>query len=44
MKNPQYISRDLIDITASYYKMAQLYKQKADVRDDCEAILDMLKM
>lgn len=44
MKNPQYISRDLVDITASYYKMAQLYKQKADVRDDCEAILDMLKM
>lgn len=42
MKHPEYISRDVVDITASYYRMAEMYKQRSLVRNDCEAILDVL--
>ena len=43
MKHPEYISRDVVDITASYYRMAEMYKQRSLVRNDCEAILDVLQ-
>lgn len=42
-KNSKFISRDLLNIVALYYQMASNYQHKTEVRDKCEAIVDMLE-
>ena len=41
-KAPQYISQDLLGIVFSYARMASNYKNKVEIKDKCEMIVDML--
>ena len=43
LEHPDLISKDIVDITRRYYEMSCKYKERSLIRDDCEAIIDMLK-
>lgn len=42
-KNPQYISNDLLGILSVFYTMTSRYKNKSEVKDEIETIIDMLE-
>lgn len=41
-KNPQYISKDLLGIVFMYYQMASNYKNKVEIKNQCEMIVDTI--
>lgn len=41
-KNPKYISKDLLGIIFMYYQMASNYKNKLEIKNQCEMIIDTL--
>lgn len=42
LKDPTQISMDLIGIVSQYYAKGQQYKEKTNVKDQCETILDLI--
>lgn len=42
MEDPSQISSDLVNILSNYYKMSAYYKEKVQIKDDCETIVDFL--
>ena len=43
LEHPELISKDIVGITRDYYLMSSRYKERSAIKDDCEAILDLLK-
>lgn len=43
LRDPSQISSDIVGITCEYYKQALTFENKQQVKDQCEAILDMLE-
>lgn len=43
LKHPELISKDIVGITRDYYLMSRKYKERSEIKDDCEAIIDMLR-
>ena len=41
-KNPKYISKDLLGIVFMYYQMAANYKNKIEIKNQCEMIIDAI--
>lgn len=41
-KNPKYISKDLLGIVFMYYQMAANYKNKVEIKNQCEMIVDTI--
>ena len=42
LKDPTQISMDLIGIVSQYYAKGQQYKEKTNIKDQCETILDFI--
>ena len=42
LKDPTQISTDLVGIVSQYYAKGQQYKEKTNVKDQCETILDLI--
>lgn len=43
LKDPGQISADLVGITCEYYNQCERYKNKAEIKDACESIVDMFE-
>lgn len=42
LKDPTQISTDLVGIISQYYAKGQQYKEKTNIKDQCETILDLI--
>lgn len=42
LKDPTQISTDLVGIVSQYYAKGQQYKEKTNIKDQCETILDLI--
>lgn len=43
LKDPGQISADIVGITCEYYNQCERYKNKAEIKDACESIVDMFE-
>lgn len=43
LENPSEISRDLVNIVASYYMMSTKFDERQKIKDECETIVDYIK-